>query len=210
MSKGSAIVRGAVRRGEVLLAGLLRCGHCGRKLQVHYSGRIGRYNCYSAPTNHGTARGISIGSLGIDAAVSKEVLGILKPLGIDAALKAIDAVASKTTAAQRQLELALQQARYETAHARRQYDAVDPANPLVAGELERHWNEALEKKTKLEREIAAHEAEKPKPLGEAERAQLRSLGADLQRIVRKEGAIIVKRRTCCPRYSPSARQSRGR
>ena len=108
----------------------------------------------------------------------------------------------------------MQQARYETAHARRQYDAVDPAaNRLVAGELERRWNEALEKVTKLEREIAAHEAEKPKPLGEAERAQLRSLGADLQRawshpaataatrkrimraclneiIVRKEGAII--------------------
>jgi DNA invertase Pin-like site-specific DNA recombinase len=212
-SKGSAVVKGAVRRGEVLLAGLLRCGHCGRKLQVHYSGRIGRYNCYSARTNHGTARCISIGSLAIDAAVSKEVLGIVKPLGIDAALKAIDALASKTTAAQRQLELALQQARYETAHARRQYDAVDPANRLVAGELERRWNEALEKVTKLEREIAAHEAEKPKPLGEAERAQLRSLGADLQRawshpaataatrkrimraclneiIVRKEGAII--------------------
>jgi DNA invertase Pin-like site-specific DNA recombinase len=128
-------------------------------------------------------------------------------------VKAGDALASKTTAAQRQLELALQQARYETAHARRQYDAVDPANRLVAGELERRWIEALEKVTKLEREIAAHEAEKPKPLGGAERAQLRSLGADLQRawshpaataatrkrimraclneiIVRKEGAII--------------------
>ena len=37
----------------------------------------------------------------------------------------------------------LQQARYEAAHARRQYDAVDPANRLVAGELERRWNEAL-------------------------------------------------------------------
>src|SRR5215472_11527022 len=48
-----------------------------------------------------------------------------------------------TTAAERQLELSLQQARYEAAHARRQYDAVDPANRLVAGELERRWNEAL-------------------------------------------------------------------
>ena len=28
MSKGSSVVKGAVRAGEVLLAGLLRCGHC--------------------------------------------------------------------------------------------------------------------------------------------------------------------------------------
>src|SRR5258705_11046568 len=39
--KGSATVKGAVRRGELLLAGLLRCGHCGRKLHVAYSGKIG-------------------------------------------------------------------------------------------------------------------------------------------------------------------------
>jgi hypothetical protein len=31
------------------------------------------------------------------------------------------------------LELALQRARFEAAHARRQYDAVDPTNRLVAG-----------------------------------------------------------------------------
>src|SRR6266851_4516610 len=42
----SALARGAARKGELLLPGLLRCGHCGRKLHVHYSGKIGRYNCY--------------------------------------------------------------------------------------------------------------------------------------------------------------------
>ena len=40
--KGSATVKGAVRRGELLLPGLLRCGHCGRKLHVSYSGKLGR------------------------------------------------------------------------------------------------------------------------------------------------------------------------
>jgi DNA invertase Pin-like site-specific DNA recombinase len=53
--KGSATVKGAVRRGELLLAGILRCGHCGRKLHVSYSGKLGRYSCYGARTNHGTA-----------------------------------------------------------------------------------------------------------------------------------------------------------
>jgi len=68
---------------------------------------------------------------------------VLKPLGIDAAVKVIEAQTCETSAAQRQLELSLQQARYEAAHARRQYDAVDPANRLVAGELERRWIDAL-------------------------------------------------------------------
>ena len=43
----------------------------------------------------------------------------------------------------RQVELAIEQARYEAARARRQYDAVDPDNRLVAGELEHRWNERL-------------------------------------------------------------------
>jgi hypothetical protein len=211
--KGSATVKGAVRRGELLLAGLLRCSHCGRKLHVAYSGKIGRYNCYGARVNHGTKRCISIGGLGTDAAVSAEVLRILQPLGIDAAVKALAAQASEMAAGQRQLELALQQARYEAGHARRQYDAVDPANRLVAGELERRWNEALLAVHRIEGEIAAIVARKPAPLGERERQQLMQLGADLdlawshpaataatrkrilrtalnEIVVRKEGAVI--------------------
>src|SRR6202171_5780798 len=208
----SELARGAARAGELLLPGLLRCGHCGRKLHVHYS-KLGRYNCYGARTNHGAARCISISGLSIDAAISNEVLRVLKPLGIEAALKAIEAQSSTTTAAERQLELSLQQARYEAAHARRQYDAVDPANRLVAGELERRWNEALQAVAKLEGQIAALIARRPPPLGEPERQQLVALGADLERawlhpaataatrkrilraalteiVVRKDGAII--------------------
>src|SRR6266481_1535451 len=159
----SALARGAARKGGLLLPGLLRCGHCGRKLHVHYSGKIGRYNCYGARTNHGAARCISISGLSIDAAISNEVLHVLKPLGIEAALRAIEAQSSTTTAAERQLDLSLQHARYEAAHARRQYDAVDPANRLVAGELERRWNEALQAVAKVEGEIAALMARRPPP-----------------------------------------------
>src|SRR4029077_3004407 len=151
--------------------------------------------------------------MGTDAAVSAEVLRILRPLGTDAAVKALAAQASEMSAAQRQLELALQQARYEAGHARRQYDAVDPANRLVAGELERRWNEALLAVHRIESEMAAIVARKPAPLGEREQQQLMELGADLELawshpaataatrkrilrtalneiVVRKEGAVI--------------------
>ena len=89
--KGSAAVRGAVRRGELLLAGLLRCGHCGRKLYVGYGGKAGRYYCQGALVNHGTERCISFGGLRVDHAVGSEVLRVLKPLGVNAAAKALEA-----------------------------------------------------------------------------------------------------------------------
>lgn len=192
--KGSAAVKGAVRRGELLLPGLLRCGHCGRKLHVSYSGKLGRYSCYGARTNHGTARCISISGLSIDSAVGAEVLRVLRPLGIEAAVKAIETQTGRTSAAQRQLELSLQQARYEAAHARRQYDAVDPANRLVAAELERRWNDALQTVRRIEAEIAATVAAKPPPLGERERQQLMQLGADLDLAWSHPAATAVTRK----------------
>jgi len=147
---------------------------------VSYSGKLGRYSCYGARTNHGTARCISISGLSIDSAVGAEVLRVLKPLGIEAAVKAIETQTGRTSAAQRQLELSLQQARYEVAHARRQYDAVDPANRLVAAELERRWNDALQTVHRIECEIASIVAIRPPPLGERERQELMRLGADLE------------------------------
>lgn len=209
----SARARGAAREGELLLPGLLRCGHCGRKLHVHYGGKLGRYHCSGARTNHGTERCISVSGLSIDGAITNEVLRILKPLGIEAAVKAIETQSSETTAGERQQALSLEQARYEVSHARRQYDAVDPANRLVAGELERRWNEALQAVARIEAEIAATIARRPPPLGQQEREQLMALGGDLQRawlhpaataatrkrilrtalsevIVRRDGAII--------------------
>jgi DNA invertase Pin-like site-specific DNA recombinase len=190
----SALARGAAREGELLLSGLLRCGHCGRKLHVHYGGKLGRYSCDGARLNHGTARCISVSGLSIDAAIAKEVLRVLKPLGIEAAIKAIEAQAGETTAAERQLELSLERARYEAAHARRQYDAVDPANRLVAGELERRWNEGLQTVAKIERETAALTARRLPPLGEPERQQLIALGADLERAWSHPGATAATRK----------------
>ena len=66
------MARGAVRRGEALLAGLVRCSHCGRRLLVSYNGAkgdVGRYNCDADRNNPGAAPCISFGALRVDAAV---------------------------------------------------------------------------------------------------------------------------------------------
>lgn len=177
------MARGALRRGELLLGGLLRCGHCGRRLHVAYSGtngNTGRYHCRGAQFNHGTDPCISFGSLRVDLAVGAEVVRLLQPLGVEAAIQAIEARRMEAGERQRQLELALQQARYEAALARRQYDAVDPDNRLVAGELERRWNAALAVVQERETDLEALGRQQSQALSEDERLALLRMGADLE------------------------------
>ena len=71
----------------------------------------------------------------VDRVLANEVLDRLQPLGVEAALPAIEARDQQRSEKKAQLELALQHARYEAARAQRQYDATDPENRLVAGEL---------------------------------------------------------------------------
>jgi len=104
---------------------------------------------------HGTERCISFGSLRVDAAVAAEVIERIQPLGVEAALAALQVRGREDAEKRRQIELALEQARFEAAHARRQYDAVDPDNRLVAGELERRWNERLKEERRLQDELGA-------------------------------------------------------
>jgi excisionase family DNA binding protein len=180
------MARGALRRGEALLAGLLRCAHCGRKLHVAYSGSNGdtpRYHCKGAEINHGVTHGcISFGALRVDEAVSREVLSVLRPIGIQAALHAIEQRADDEHATRRQLELALEQARFEAARAQRQFDAVDPSNRLVSAELERRWNERLAQVSQRRAEIEALETQARPSLTPRQRDELMALGADLPRV----------------------------
>lgn len=179
------MARGAVRRGEALLAGLLRCAHCGRKLHVAYSGSDGtvsRYHCRGAALNHGSQMCISFGSLRVDRAIADEVLALLRPIGIEAALRAVEQRADDGQAKRRQLELALEQARFEAARAQRQFDAVDPANRLVAGELERRWNERLRLVSQRQEEIEAVDTEQAPVITPQQREALLALGADLPQV----------------------------
>ncbi len=189
--------RGALRRGEALLAGLLRCGHCGRKLHVAYSGsdgNTGRYHCRGGHFNHGGDNCISFGGMRIDRTVAAEVIVRLSPLGIEAALAAEAARSRASEDKRRQVELALEQARYEAARARRQYDAVDPDNRLVASELEKRWNERLAAVRDLETELEGAAASPATDLTPADRERLMTLGADLDRAWNSTGVTWETRK----------------
>ena len=193
----SFMSRGAIRRGEALLAGLFRCGHCGRKLHVAYSGvngSAGRYHCRGSQMNHGGSPCISFGGMRVDRAVGAEVITRVQPLGVKAALAAMEARGRETAEKRRQVELASEQARYEATRARRQYEAVDPDNRLVAGELERRWNERLLAVRALDDELDALAAQPQSSLSDADQQRLLVLGADLEQAWNSPGATPATRK----------------
>lgn len=154
---------GAAKGGSALLSGLLRCGRCGRQMFVQYSGttgRVPRYGCHGGRENRGSASCLSLGALRVDQAVVEEVLVAIRPLSVHASLLALEQLTNGQYEKRKALTLALERARYEASRAHRQYEAVDPENRLVAGELEKRWNTALLRVTELEQQLqaACHEA----------------------------------------------------
>lgn len=137
---------GAVREGQGILCGLLRCGRCGRKLQVRYWGRSGtsaRYIC-KGDFDSGGNYCIAFGGATVDRRFGKELMKVLSPLGIKASLEAIERLRSSGDERREALVRKLEQLEYEGKRAFEQYNEVDPRNRLVAEELERRWEEKLE------------------------------------------------------------------
>jgi excisionase family DNA binding protein len=178
------MVKGAVRRGLSLLPGLFRCSHCGRRLHVTYSGTKGyvpRYGCRGAAINHGTGACISFGGLRVDEAIEREILRVLSPGAIEAALATAVATDEEQAAVRRALELELREARYEAERAQRQYDAVEPEHRLVAETLERRWNAALERVQRLQERLKARAADAQRP-PKPDRARLLALAEEFPRV----------------------------
>ncbi len=150
---------GAAKRGAALLAGLLRCRRCGRKLTVRYTGGqhdVLRYSCYRGWLDNGEARCIAFGGVPVDEAIGGEVLRVVRPGAMEAAVVASRDEARKQDEVLEALERDMQAARYEAQRAWKQYDGVDPENRLVADELERRWNQALRRVEELEGRIDQH------------------------------------------------------
>ena len=138
---------GAPREGRALLQGVLRCGKCGRIMQTGYSGAAGnspRYVCGRARQLYATERGCcSIGGGRLEKTILAELFAVLEPASLEATAKALAEAEQHYRRRLAAFELAVERARYEAGRARRQYDAVEPENRLVARTLERGWEDKL-------------------------------------------------------------------
>lgn len=171
---------GGIRGGASVFAGILRCGECGRKMLVNYSGshcRSIRYSCSTNCRNDDGKRCLSFSANKLEGVLTQQLLETVSPLGVKAALEAIELLNAEGCALREQHELALVQARYESERAWQQYNTADPLNRLVADELERRWNEALEAAARLEEELESLEPHAP--VSDEERGKLLALGEEL-------------------------------
>lgn len=166
-----------IRAGRGILVGLLRCGRCGRKFHVRYWGKCGtaaRYMC-EGEYAQGGERCLAFGGATVDRRFGEELVRVLSPLGMRAALEAIQRRRShdgeRRQASVRQLE----QVDYEAKRAFEQYNEVDPRNRLVAEELELRWNRKLQEAENLKASLAEMDRQ-TRPLLEEEEARILELG----------------------------------
>jgi excisionase family DNA binding protein len=177
---------GAAREGAALLQGLLRCGRCGRRMQVGYSGtggRVPRYACVRGRDLHATGQACqSLGGGRLDRAVAAAFCEAVTPAGVAAtagAVRELEDQHAERLAGQR---LALERAEFEAERARRQFDACEPEHRLVARTLERALEEALATAERERGKLAGLEQARPAPLTSEERRALARLARDLPRL----------------------------
>src|SRR5262249_12588354 len=169
---------GAPRNGRALLAGLLVCGACGRRMYASYRSKsTAYYGCMRRKNEGSTCCGLEAGA--VDHLVVQQVLHALEPATLELSLKAIQDVHHERQRLHRHWKQRLERAAYEAERAERQYQAVEPENRLVARSLERQWEEALRTQRALEEEYDRFLKEQPPQLSEDQRARILALSSDL-------------------------------
>jgi DNA invertase Pin-like site-specific DNA recombinase len=172
---------GAPRQGASLLTGLLRCGRCGRRMIVRYSGAKDRhaYTCTRGSADYAEPLCQSLSGPVLDALVAGRVLAAMEPAALEASLAAVAEVERERAELTRHWQLRRERARYEVERAARQYQACEPENRLVGRELERRWEEAMRSQRQLEDEFARWQRSAPGRLSPDDERMIRSLAGDL-------------------------------
>jgi hypothetical protein len=176
---------GAPRKGNALLQGIVSCGRCARRMCLRYSGPNGDYPvyvCVADRSAEGRPRCQEVRALAVDAEVERLILTALMPDRIALAVAALGEIEQETRAMERQWSLKRERARYDAERARRQYDAVEPENRLVARSLERVWEERLRRIDQIEQEYSVWRREQAVSISDGDRQEILALGEDLPRL----------------------------
>jgi DNA invertase Pin-like site-specific DNA recombinase len=155
--------RGVARSGAALLQGLAYCGHCGNKMAIQYH-PAPRYLCNHHRTRSGGKECQRLPTAPIDAWVVQNFWEALSPAELDCYDEAVAAFDEQHRQIERARQQQLERLRYEARLAEKQYRLVDAENRLVAAELERRWEQALQALRQGEEQAACSAETKPETL----------------------------------------------
>ena len=172
---------GAPRQGASLVSGLIRCGRCGRRMTVRYSGSKNRHNyiCGRGASSHAEPLCQNLSGPVLDELIARRALAAVEPVALEASLAAVAGVERERSELARHWHLRRERAGHEVDRACRQYQACEPENRLVGRELERRWEEALKSQRQLEDESERWQRTAPGRLSGEDENAIRSLAGDL-------------------------------
>jgi DNA invertase Pin-like site-specific DNA recombinase/predicted DNA-binding transcriptional regulator AlpA len=176
---------GAVREGSALLQGLVTCGHCGRRLHVHYRGRNSAPGYHCAGKDLVAGRGVyclNVGGMVIEQAVAKAFIDAITPAGIEATRLSVEQLQTNHDASLSQWRLELERTRYEAERAERRYRTVEPENRLVARGLETEWESRLRDLAAAEMELRRREQQRPSTISSEQLKAIERLGSDIRQV----------------------------
>jgi hypothetical protein len=137
---------------------------------------------------------MSVRSNLLDAAIGEAVLKALRPAELELAVTALKELEQRDQSIMRQWHMRIERAEYEVALAERRYQECDPANRLVAGTLERRWNDALLRVESIRAEAAQFQSQKARVVTAEQRAQILALARDLPRLWRAPTTAAKERK----------------
>jgi len=167
-------------RGATLLAGRVVCGRCGKRMSVAYAGRLkARFVCDGDRNHLGLAQCQAFNAQPLEELVTQQLLIALEPASLELSLQAAEAIEHDRRRLEQQHVQSVERAAYEADRAWRQYTAVEPENRLVARDLERRWEAALEEQKRVAEQRDRFRAEQPTRLAEGQRQRIAALAADI-------------------------------
>jgi len=187
--------RGAPRQGATLLSGLIRCGVCDWRMQVvyHTISGVATYHCPSLDRDGDHTQCQNVAAHALDDLVSRLVLKAVEPASLSLSLRAAEDLERERERQHGQWHQQLERAQYHVQRAKRQYDAVDPDNRLVARELEKQWEQAMRDQRRVQEQVDRLQTEQPAQLSAAEREQILTLASDLPALWNASGVTPADR-----------------
>lgn len=183
----------AKRETASLLAGRVFCGRCGARMQTRYSPQL-RYVCARWALDYGQRACGSLEGEPIEQLATEQILAALEPASLELSLAAADDIESERAELDRTWKLRLEQARYEADYAFREYRNVEPEHRLVARNLERLWEEALQAEQQLQEEYDRFCASQPMSLSPAERESILALSSNLPQLWNAPSIDVAEKR----------------